>query len=140
MEGQGRQTAGVVQDKGQEDWVVACTAGRGRAGHGEGRAEQGRARQNKAGQDGQGRQKEVPRGIPAKPLCMQAASTWTGSLGCHFKRHTPPPVLTCKAVASISTGSDSALMSCESGMHRPGSQLPPKCLLLQHYPGTGQGV
>lgn len=33
--------------------------------------------------------------IPAKPLCMQAARIWVGSLGCHFRRHTPPPVLTC---------------------------------------------
>ncbi len=33
-------------------------------------------------------------GLPAKPLCMQAARIWVGFLGCHFSRQTPPPVLT----------------------------------------------
>lgn len=31
----------------------------------------------------------------AKPLYMQAASSRESSLGCHFKRHIPPPVDTC---------------------------------------------
>jgi hypothetical protein len=31
-----------------------------------------------------------------KPLYMQAASSSLSLLGCHFNRHTPPPVGTCR--------------------------------------------
>ena len=56
----------VGQGSVRQDGMRQSRANRCRTGHG--RAQRGKAGQGRAGQ-----------GIPAKPLCMQAANTWSGS-------------------------------------------------------------
>jgi hypothetical protein len=55
---------------------------------------------------------------PAKPLCMHAASSSRGSYGCHFRRHTPPPVVTCTTTSVqlyVRADADSATPNSSSG-------------------------
>ena len=56
--------------------------------------------------------------LPAKPLCMQADRIWVGSLGCHFSRQTPPPVLTYNRyqLASVLSVRECRMTRCK-GFH-----------------------
>ena len=82
------------------------------------RARPGRAGQGRAGQGRAGQGSRAGQGIPAKPLCMHAANTWSGSLGCHLRRHTPPPVLICKVATSTISTLDSMLTRYKPSMHQ----------------------